>query len=114
MPLAQRGKRITMTIEMDVSVAQALTLQAMFDYWNALASMGSSRFVAFYCDGDGDFRPKCRTSFSAPIPELTAELRQIAVVDENNGNRKYDYDPIAWTVYHDPPPSSGKLLPGEY
>ena len=31
---------------------------AMLKYMQHLGGMGSSRVVAFYADGDGDFRPK--------------------------------------------------------
>ncbi len=97
-----------MIIEMDVKEAQALTLQAMFEYWNRLGRVGSSRFVAFYVDGDGDFRPDCEMSFSESLPSLTPKMEIVAVVEDDNGNRKYDYDRIAWFLYeqrksHGPP-----------
>lgn len=90
--------KLTMTVTMQVTPAQALALQAMFDYWTQLGAMGSSREVGFYCDGDGNFRPKCQYLFSAELPELTAEMRKSAIIRDNNGDRLYDYDPIAWKV----------------
>ena len=58
-------------IEMDVTTSQGLALQAMFEYWNYLANIGSSRMISFYVDGDGNFKPNCQINFSEPMPELT-------------------------------------------
>jgi hypothetical protein len=90
-----------MTVTMEVTRPQALTLQAMFTYWNQLSSQGSSRRVGFYVDGDGNFHPKCQMTFSEPLPELTDELRELAVAVDENGNRLYDFDSIAWKVHRD-------------
>lgn len=84
---------------MEATPAQALTLKAMFEYWNQLASQGASRNVAFFCDGDGNFRPKCHVSFAATLPELTEQIRQKAVVSDNDGHRVYDFDPVAWLLH---------------
>ena len=92
--------KIKMTIEMEITPAQGLALQAMFEYWNYLSGIGSSRRVAFYVDGDGNFRPECSVKFKGKIPELTDELRGIAVVKEHDGDRIYDFDPIAWKINH--------------
>lgn len=85
---------------MEVTIPQGLALQAMFEYWNLLSSLGGSRKVGFYADGDGNFHPKCSIKFDGDIPELTDELRQIAIVKDDNGNRIYDFDPIAWKINH--------------
>ena len=93
------NNRIKMTIDMEVTVPQALALQAMFEYWNVLASQGSSRHVSFFVDGDGNFKPKCKIGYSDQIPELTDELRNLAIVDGiQTGDRKYDFDLIAWNL----------------
>lgn len=91
-----------MIVQLEVTESQALTLQAMFDYWNWLGSAGASRHVSFYVDGDGNFQPKCEYSFSEKLPELTKEMRKMAVIEDDRGHRKYDFDPIAW--YLDKPP----------
>ena len=70
----------------------------MFEYWNLLGRVGSSRFVAFYVDGDGDFRPDCEMSFSKSLPSLSPKMEAAVIVKDDNGNRKYDYDRIAWSV----------------
>ena len=92
------GERKEITIKMDVTIPQGLALEAMFKYWNYLANIGSSRYISFYVDGDGNFKPNCKISFNNSMPELTEELQNIAVVEEKNGARKYDFDPVAWTL----------------
>jgi len=87
-----------MTVKMEVSTPQALALQAMFEYWNLLSSLGGSREVGFYVDGDGDFHPKCEIEFDEAVPELTNELKKISIVKDEDGNRIYDYDSIAWKL----------------
>ena len=90
-----------MNVTMNVTPAQALTLKAMFDYWNQLSSWGSSRKVGFYADGDGNFHPKCQITFSEELPELTDELRRAAIAEESDGDRLYDFDAVAWRLKHD-------------
>lgn len=96
----KKGETTTITIKMEATSAQALALKAMFDYWTYLGKVGSSRYVSFMVDGDGDFHPNCEFSSEKELPELTEELRKKAVVKDENGNRKYDYDGIAWEIYH--------------
>lgn len=50
------AERLEMTVKMQVTPAQALALQAMFQHWNRLASWGSSRMIGFFVDGDEDDR----------------------------------------------------------
>lgn len=90
--------RIKMTIEMQVTPVQGLTLQAMFEYWNQLSAMGGSRKVGFFVDGDGNFHPKCNVKFDGEIPELTDGLRQKAIAKDQGGDRVYDFDNIAWEI----------------
>lgn len=89
---------VKMTVSMDVTIPQALALQAMFKYWNYLSNIGASRKVAFYVDGDGNFHPKCDISFDKNMPSLTEKIEEISVVSDENGNRVYDFDPVAWSL----------------
>lgn len=94
---------ITLTVTMKVTTPQALTLQAFFEEWNSLGNVGSSRFVAFYADGDGDFHPDCEVSADTPLPELTDELREAARsygedVDVSADDIFYDFDGVAWKL----------------
>lgn len=87
------ASKISMTVTIDnITEAQALALQSMFNYWQQLGSLGSSRTVSFFADGDGDFRPKIVTSFSQPVHELTDEIKAASIVKDENGNRTYDFD----------------------
>lgn len=88
-------KVVKLTIEMEVTGPQALALKAMFEYWNELSSIGSSREVAFYVDGDGNFHPKCKITSEPKIVKLTDDMRAKAIVADDNGDRVYDFDPIA-------------------
>lgn len=90
------SERIKMTVEFDVTEPQALALQAMFERWNRLAGIGSSRMVAFYVDGDGNFKPNVTWKYSQPIRELTDHMREVALGDSDPDAPKYDFDPIAW------------------
>ncbi len=87
-----------MTVEMEVTESQALALKSMFEYWTWCGGVGSSRKVGFYVDGDGNFQPNCNISFDKEIPELTPEMKKAAIISDRDGNRVYDYDPIAWML----------------
>jgi len=92
-------ERLEMTVTMQVTPAQALALQSMFKHWNRLAGWGSSRMISFYVDGDGNFKPKCKMTFSAAIPELTDELEKAAIVsNDGNGTMSFDFDGVAWRL----------------
>lgn len=95
-----------MSVDMEVTIPQALALQAMFDHWNRLSNIGATREVAFYVDGDGNFHPKCNYTFSESIPVLNNELCELArVPDHDSGKDRFDdpmalfdYDSIAWRI----------------
>jgi hypothetical protein len=56
--MRDRAKR-TLNITIDnVTEAQEIALNDLFATWQQLGSWGSSRWTAFFADGDGDFRPK--------------------------------------------------------
>ena len=105
-----RHQKTKLTVEFDVTEAQALSLMAMFRYCNQLAGVGSSRYVAFYADGDGDFRPKCKWSTPENI-ELTDEIykysflkihedpqKNKAELKLSYGDAMFDFDKIAWRL----------------
>lgn len=103
------SRRIEMTITLDVTVPQALALQAMFDHWNSLSSVGSSREVSFFVDGDGNFHTHAKCKFSEEIPELDNHLRDLAKLSDTNSGKDmhgspiatFDYDSIAWHLGSD-------------
>jgi hypothetical protein len=93
-----------MTIEMDVNREQAITLREMFKYWNRLAGIGSSRYVAFFVDGDGNFHPDIKMEFSEELPKLEEKYLESAIKKNPHGykvyegDRFYDFDPIGWAL----------------
>ena len=93
-------EKVKMKIELEVTKAQGLALQAMFEYMNQLSNLGGSREVGFYADGDGNFHPKAKITFNSDMPELTDELKKISIIKDDSGNRIYDFDPIAWKINH--------------
>ena len=94
------NERVEMTVKMQVTPAQGLALQAMFEHWNKMASWGTSRNISFYVDGDGNFKPNAEVTYSEEIPELTDEMRKKAAYDEKgNGDVSFDFDPIAWMMH---------------
>lgn len=91
-------KKIKMTVNMDVTIPQALALQAMFETWNAFASTGHSNIVGFYVDGDGNFQPHCEWAYSEEIPAMTDKLRESALMENALAEVSFDFDPIAWEL----------------
>lgn len=105
-----RHQKTKLTVEFDVTEAQALSLMSMFKYWNTLGGVGSSRYTAFYADGDGDFRPNCKWTTPENI-ELTDDVYKYAFLKIHedpqknkaelklsNGDAMFDYDKIAWSL----------------
>ena len=93
--------RIRVAVYLTATVPQALALQAMFEYWNRLAGVGSSRRVAFYVDGDGNFHPDAQfvNLSMEKLPHLTDEMREAVVVTgKESGDYVFDFDPIAWML----------------
>ena len=89
---------------MEVTVPQALALQAMFEHWTRLGGIGASRMIGFYCDGDGNFQPKCKTSFNRKVPLLTEEIIKAAKVnprDKEGFDCDFDFDGVGWLLGKD-------------
>ena len=115
--MSNKNERLEMVVRLQVTESQALALQAMFKCWNALASLGSSRHVAMYVDGDGNFKPKAEWEFSRPIAELTSDLEEAAhyfvevfpaqkradgsTINPSGCDHAFDFDPIAWKLQGD-------------
>lgn len=94
------GRR-EVVIRANVTEAQALALELMCETWNRLGSWGSSRFVAFYADGDGNFQPKARIEKPPEFRELTDDMRKAALKITSEPMRELhaiDFDPIAWKL----------------
>lgn len=96
-----------LTVEIDnLTDAQAEALQEMFSMWMRLGGLGSSRYVAFYADGDGNFRPHVTVNGIPAVPTrwLTDEDRK-KLWNRAEGDEVYwiDFDPIAWRMHGDEP-----------
>lgn len=74
---------ITFTVTCTMKRRWATQFLSMLKYMQKLGSWGSSREVALFADGDGDYRPKFVFD-----PELLPE--DAKPVKENNGDRLYD------------------------
>jgi hypothetical protein len=104
--------RKTVTVVMELTESQAAALEDMLYTWNRLGSWGSSRWTAFYADGDGDFKPKARINGRKPQPSTpqgrwTAEPGQLGHTgnllprrDRQWGDGMYwmDFDSVAWAL----------------
>ena len=69
-------------IEVDMPDRWVPHFLGMLKYMEQLGSLGSSRHVGFFSDGDGDFRPKFQWVEGLPEP---AEPTQ-----DRDGDRLYD------------------------
>lgn len=70
------------TIEVEMEDRWVPHFLAMLKYMEQLGSLGRSRCVSLYADGDGDFRPKFKWDRTLPS-KVEPKL-------DNNGNRHYD------------------------
>ena len=69
------------TIEAEMKERWVPHFLSMRKYMDQLGSLGGSRLVSFYADGDGDFRPK----FSFGI-----DFERVLPSKEEDGDRIYD------------------------
>jgi len=73
---------------------QLIAIEDMLATWVNLGNMGSSRWTAFYADGDGNFRPTIQ--FNGHKARFTN------LIDRNllweGGEYKIDFDMLAWKI----------------
>lgn len=69
------------TIEAEMKERWVPHFLSMLKYMEQLGSLGGSRLVSFYADGDGDFRPK----FSFGI-----DFERVPPSREEDGDKIYD------------------------
>ncbi len=81
----------------NLTVPQKIAIEDMFRQWEFLGSIGASRWVAFYADGDGNFQPKISVDGLQPKSYGTEE--QIQARWQQNEYR-IDFDEIAITERH--------------
>lgn len=74
-------EKVSLTVHFgNLTVAQAIALDAMFHMYESLGQQGRSRTVAFDVDGDGDFRPTVQVVYSQKPSWLELMLREHALV----------------------------------
>jgi len=74
--LGIRERRGCLEIRIDnLTKAQAIAIEDMLGIWMALSSAGSSRWVSFYADGDGNFHPKILVNGRKPQTTMLGDPR---------------------------------------
>lgn len=93
-------RRMTIVIE-NLSEPQRLAIEDMLAYWRE-SRRGSSRWMAFFVDGDGNFRPHITVDGREPEHQDRIDPRRFWTGGQPwSGEYRIDYDAIAWT-FHDP------------
>lgn len=91
-------QKVKLSVEMELTIPQALAVEAMFKHWNYLSNIGASRVVGFFVDGDGNFHPKCKVTQHNAEVVLTEELKKLACENTDVNSHKpivFDYNSIA-------------------
>ena len=86
--------------------AQLISLVAFFEEWRRCCSIGTSPFVGYKVDGDGNFHPKiemqhCELDDLGLTQEQFDELKSFACVGDRDNRRPcipFDFDPVAWKL----------------
>jgi hypothetical protein len=92
--MRDRTKR-KLVIEIDnLTEAQEIALNDLFFTWQQLGSWGSSRWTAFFADGDGDFRPKITINGEKPKATDLVDRDDFWYDDEY----RIDFDSIGWAL----------------
>lgn len=99
---SEHDTKVTLTFE-GVTRAQAIALHAAANKMAYLAGIGSSRYVAFFADGDGNFRPLVNCDIDPdPYEGMTDDQRQTlrakALVKHDGTTHYFDFDPVAWAM----------------
>src|SRR5271170_8432052 len=90
--MRDRVKRTLTVVIENVTEAQEIALNDFFATWEQLGSWGSSRWTAFYADGDGDFRPKIRINGLKPATTELIDRGKLWRDDEY----RIDFDSVGW------------------
>lgn len=89
---------------------QEIALEDLFANWVFLGNVGSSRWTAFYADGDGNFRPKIlidgKEAKQQEIVDAKCFSRKVEIGEKQYENRSdsdyaIDFDTIAWALRKD-------------
>lgn len=100
----------------NITEPQKIALEDIFRTWMSLGERGSSRWTAFYADGDGNFRPKITIDGRQPTYTdlVKAEDKTVNLVHVNGENLTFrdtyimDFDKVAWAMNDLEPDNSRK------
>lgn len=89
-----------MTIELtNLTEAQRIAIEDMLAYWQG-TRIGASRWMAFYADGDGNFRPRITVDGHEPRHQDRVDPNRFWTGGKPwSGEYRMDYDAIAWTFH---------------
>ena len=93
----------------NLTEAQAIAIEDMFQTWVSLGSAGFSRWTCFFADGDGNFRPKITVNGNPPVATTLLRDDQKWQGDEY----RIDLDTIAWLLRKDHKPENRRLPNGK-
>lgn len=81
----------------DITEPQKIALEDMFATMVMLGNIGSSRWVCFYSDGDGNYRPKILINGEKP------KLTDLLIKEErwNGGEYRIDFDLVSHRLRRD-------------
>src|SRR5579863_7579919 len=104
--MRDRTKRTLTVVIENVTEAQEIALNDLFATWQMLGNLGSSRWTAFFADGDGDFRPRItvngeKAKFTDLINRETPWTEDSTVAGafaQREGAYKIDFDWIGWKL----------------
>ncbi len=87
-------------IEIDnLTEAQVIALCDIFALWEHLGNIGSSRWTAFYADGDGNFQPKITVDGKKPERTTLFDTKKCWKNTEMGEVYFLDFDSIAWRLH---------------
>ena len=98
--LGERDVRVDMVIRIpNLRQQQAAALYCMFEEMRTLGSIGSSRWITIFSDGDGPYRPRPEIQISKHGPAIALWAKE-AGKRTASGSLQIDEDFVAWRMFH--------------
>lgn len=93
-----RNEKRSLSVVIDnVTEAQAIAIEDMLRAWVQFGSMGSSRWTAFFADGDGNFHPHITIDGREPrYTDLVSQKQRWGKCQSPGEMYWMDFDWIAW------------------
>ena len=91
--------RVSIRID-NLTGPQLEALEDMLATWMHLGGLGSSRWTAFFADGDGNFHP--RITVNGKKPKFTEKLERKDLWVKNldcSAEYRIDFDALAWKTH---------------